>query len=101
VIVIGYEVISHLKDDKGHFPKWIEVVICLNHVALATNAAMNIAIYICKDTKFRKACIDLLPEWCRSGIGGGGIGGGGGSGGGGGGNGRGQGRGWRGRNMFW
>ncbi len=68
VVVVGYEVFSHFNSDGGgNFPFWIEVVINLNHVALATNAAMNIAVYICKDTKFRKACIEMLPVWMRGG----------------------------------
>ena len=60
VIVVSYEVFNHLTDIPDSFPAWIEVLILLNHVALATNAALNIVIYICKDKKFRKVCIELL-----------------------------------------
>ena len=64
--MVSYEVFNHLTDDNPEFPAWIEILIPLNHVALATNAALNIVIYICKDKKFRKACIELLcPMWLR------------------------------------
>ena len=64
--MVSYEVFNHLTDDNSPFPAWIEILIPLNHVALATNAALNIVIYICKDKKFRKACIELLcPMWLR------------------------------------
>jgi hypothetical protein len=62
--VVTYEVITYLYkecDKEQGYPFWVEVVINLNHVALAFNAAINIAIYICKDSKFRSACIDLIP----------------------------------------
>ena len=71
--MVSYEVFNHLMDDgsdgsngSAGFPVWIEILIPLNHVALATNAALNIVIYICKDKKFRKACIELIcPMWLR------------------------------------
>ena len=64
--MVSYEVFNHLTDGLDGFPAWIEILIPLNHVALATNAALNIVIYICKDKKFRKACIELLcPMWLR------------------------------------
>ncbi len=62
VIVVGYEAITHFKqsgedndeEGGGGYPLWVELVINLNHVALAFNAAINIVIYICKDKTFRK-----------------------------------------------
>ncbi len=74
MIVVCYEVITHFnKGGEGGggagYPFWVEVVINLNHVALAFNAAVNIVIYICKDKTFRKACASLLPGWlvrCQS-----------------------------------
>ena len=58
--MVSYEVFNDLMEQGEGFPAWIEIIISLNHVALATNAALNIVIYICKDKKFRKVCIELL-----------------------------------------
>ncbi len=51
------EVVTHFNHPHGKnpfLPFWVEMVINLNHVALAFNAAINIVIYICKDKTFRK-----------------------------------------------
>merc|ERR1712117_862549 len=56
----SFKVFNHLTDIPDSFPAWIEVLILLNHVALATNAALNIVIYICKDKKFRRECLQLV-----------------------------------------
>ena len=58
--MVSYEVFNDIMEQEEGFPAWIEIIIPLNHVALATNAALNIVIYICKDKKFRKVCIELL-----------------------------------------
>ena len=44
---------------QSYYPAWVEIVINLNHLALVMNAAFNIAIYVCKDNKFRNHCIQL------------------------------------------
>lgn len=62
-MVVSYEVIAHFyygATNQQPYPLWVEIVINLNHVALALNAAINIAIYICKDQKFRTACSDVF-----------------------------------------
>lgn len=66
VIAIGYEVISfvHHGPDQVMYPLWMHIIINLNHVALAANAAINIAIYICKDKKFRNACLNVMGMLC-------------------------------------
>ena len=68
MVVVSYEVFSYLgpeTESPGDYHFWVEVVINLNHVALAVNAAVNIVIYICKDKKFRAAFVELLPKWVR------------------------------------
>ena len=54
--MVSYEVVNHFQGSvhTGGYPFWVELVINLNHVALAFNAAINIVIYICKDKTFRK-----------------------------------------------
>jgi len=65
--VVGFEVVSHFTSPDGqiqYYPTWVELVINLNHVALALNAAFNIVIYICKDKTFRSACADIAVPNC-------------------------------------
>ncbi len=58
----GYEVYIHVKEvaPESGYPPWVLVVINLNHVALAFNAAVNTVIYIYKDRTFRAACANLF-----------------------------------------
>jgi len=64
---VGFEVVTHFTKPEGgktYYPTWVEVIINLNHVALAFNAAFNIVIYICKDKTFRNACISMIAPAC-------------------------------------
>lgn len=64
VVIIAYEVAKQFSGnfnyEKHYFPFWVELLLEMNHVALAFNASVNIGIYIYNDQRFRKAVMGLV-----------------------------------------
>ena len=65
MVVVIYECLQFFEDSQCRlydpdFPDWVVVMIFMNHTALAFNAAVNIVIYIYKDSTFRTAFGDVF-----------------------------------------